>query len=415
MSYANGKITLDEPVGIYDVQRALGSGSGSLQVLCRKNNLINKWSKRKPVQSPYPDYSGYKSTQTTAIGHYNPTWWRNDGNGKDCCIQLNVYNTIKALIDGWSTCWVYKGLRDTDSERLTDFNGYNRNAKSPISNFTYVGGIYMSSGDWYTTPIVNMYVGGDSDTNRELLLSDFFVTATNGQINLSQLYFGLVVVRPDGLYSIVTEESVIGTTYQHTINTWKNTDSALILGAGSNQCYPIFSDTAYTTPKSFGETDNVGCIIPFPASIFNLECTPYSSTFNWNAWFEDESGNKITSVTLDKSTAGAAYVKCYTKYSFTNKLGASQKARLIYSLVSIMSNDGMITEKTVAQGTTVYYEVANDATLTIDVISGGTISGSSLYESGMYSGALQLRTTWELASGSKQEGAGSTTLNIEWE
>lgn len=63
MSYANNKITA--PVGIYDVQRALGLSSTDLSTLC-ESDKINPWARWKPIASRPADNNNVPQRLTLA-------------------------------------------------------------------------------------------------------------------------------------------------------------------------------------------------------------------------------------------------------------------------------------------------------------------------------------------------------------
>lgn len=138
MGYDNGIIT--EPVGIYDVQRALGTNECDLGSLCRHNN-INKWSKMKPVAFPYiePD-------RTQAVTAYNKTlwWWKGHPSFTTVGSRLVIGNYTTTSMAVWITCCGVKFLGlSSKADVLGAFdplnNRYRTGDNSPLANnFTYV-------------------------------------------------------------------------------------------------------------------------------------------------------------------------------------------------------------------------------------------------------------------------------------
>jgi len=126
MSNANGKIIA--PVSFSDVQTVLGSAATDLKSLCTHGS-INIWAKYKPVVH----------IDALASAGRDSVWWKAKDNTRG--IKINVFENITSLwqsIERGETSWEHiKPTGGTYSAyRLTDFNGYNHNSKSPITGFS---------------------------------------------------------------------------------------------------------------------------------------------------------------------------------------------------------------------------------------------------------------------------------------
>lgn len=129
MAYSNGEITA--PVGIYDVQQALGDSNNDVGRLCRSSN-VNKWAKYKPVGkdkiNTTDELDADKTWKPTA------TWWK--GDDQKCGINFASFSSIantKTAIDNKTTVWsrVLPIGGSSEPFRLIDFNEYHHNALPP--------------------------------------------------------------------------------------------------------------------------------------------------------------------------------------------------------------------------------------------------------------------------------------------
>lgn len=114
MSYANNIISA--PVSIDDIKAVLGESSNDVATLCRSNN-INMWSKKKPVRlaNPFPDING--------------TWYRADDDDLGIQINKGANTNLGTLYAGASFVYKKPGGGSTQPYRMSDFIGYNHNAK----------------------------------------------------------------------------------------------------------------------------------------------------------------------------------------------------------------------------------------------------------------------------------------------
>lgn len=114
MSVNNGKIIA--PVSIDDVKSVLGESSNDVATLCRSSN-INMWSKKKPVRlaNPFPDING--------------TWYRADDDDLGIQINKGANTNLGTLYAGASFAYKKPGGGSTQPYRMSDFIGYNHDAK----------------------------------------------------------------------------------------------------------------------------------------------------------------------------------------------------------------------------------------------------------------------------------------------
>lgn len=114
MSYANNIISA--PVSIDDIKAVLGESSNDVATLCKSSN-INMWSKKKPVRlaNPFPDING--------------TWYRADDDDLGIQINKGANTNLGTLYAGASFVYKKPGGGSTQPYRMSDFIGYNHNAK----------------------------------------------------------------------------------------------------------------------------------------------------------------------------------------------------------------------------------------------------------------------------------------------
>lgn len=114
MSHANNIISA--PVSIDDIKAVLGESSNDVATLCRSSN-INMWSKKKPVRlaNPFPDING--------------TWYRADDDDLGIQINKGANTNLGTLYAGASFAYKKPGGGSTQPYRMSDFIGYNHDAK----------------------------------------------------------------------------------------------------------------------------------------------------------------------------------------------------------------------------------------------------------------------------------------------
>ena len=137
MAHSNGKITA--PVSFADVQAVLGVSSTDLATLCRHAN-VNKWARYKPViNNIISTLDQWDSANNTWKSTAN--WYKsNAANNYNCGVSMilsdasdpNLRNLVTTYKNGISRIVPTGG--SSSPYRLTDFAGYNHNAKPFISS-----------------------------------------------------------------------------------------------------------------------------------------------------------------------------------------------------------------------------------------------------------------------------------------
>lgn len=338
----NKIITLDEPIGFGDVQRALSSGCTDLYALCTHKS-INIWSRYKPVQSAYEDFSGvkfsdYKSKGITEVRkdfpNYNPNWWKNPPSSTtdagDCAIQINQYSDAATLISNFNNSWKHKApVLGTHCARLTDFNGYNPRAINPFA-ISSSDGVMLTGGDGsvnYTQyPSVRCWMNGNINYDYNLSIDDI---GFNSSTPLKNMYFG-VVWRYDNAYRIITADTNFTATgtgaFMKEITNFANSAGTPMLGA-ENTLYPILSVTKHSA--NVVSVTSGDKMIPLPLDPIALKVSRFSANYDAQVYFIDSSGKKITSVTLNKQDGMAASLTQKMRVVLTNKLGSTLNWSLV--------------------------------------------------------------------------------------
>lgn len=207
MGYSSSTGVITAPVGIQDVQQALGDGRTDLGLLCQSSN-INMWAKYKPVVKNMIDTtpqlnsdSGKTWKNINGTGGLGTDAWfkgtagnfgitpkvihHNGGAGDDR--MLDVLEDIAVFATGNLNGWVYTKPSGGAASpyRLIDFNRYNAKAVPPIKVVTGKSEITEASGaSWeYSFQIMGSAaseVVTDVDTRDYLLASDVIGTCYLG-------------------------------------------------------------------------------------------------------------------------------------------------------------------------------------------------------------------------------------------
>lgn len=202
MGYNNGEITA--PVSVYDVQRTLGVSDNDVKSLCMKTQLINKWSRIKPVE-PSPGQNIIEPLSLPATGilmsHTFKTieedWGVNiydDNNqrvtGAIPITDLTQYGADSyQQVDGMNEHNSWKLRPVVSVGRLTDFAGYYHQAVPFLfTNYQYENEIYSQQSlvDFYIpfflvnneksipfSDMINWRIGGSGG----LMLGDMYLCA----------------------------------------------------------------------------------------------------------------------------------------------------------------------------------------------------------------------------------------------
>jgi len=179
MANANGKIIA--PVSMRDVQTTLGVNKYNVGELC-VDPSINIWAKYKPVVH----------TDIFASAGRDPIWWKAENATRG--IRMNVFNSITTLwqsIELGKTSWEHikptGGI--TSAYRLTDFNGYNHGAKSPITSFAIDKEIEGSTGGRINASIYYTNTVGDDSLSFE----DLYIIESNIHTSIENCFLGIAI------------------------------------------------------------------------------------------------------------------------------------------------------------------------------------------------------------------------------
>lgn len=185
MAYNNGIITA--PVSIYDVQRALGSGSNYLGTLCQNLN-INKWAWFKPIRTSNIGLLNESMRQSARYGLF----FRENTDAENLLkgtVAINETNFDKAASSNYEWSYIRPTGGLSSPYRLTDFAcedaslgliGYKHNTQPPYEIF----------GDWGVklstlNKVANIYSVVTTGNNYEwsiLMYSDY--------TNTTEIYAG---------------------------------------------------------------------------------------------------------------------------------------------------------------------------------------------------------------------------------
>jgi hypothetical protein len=213
MGYNSGTKKITAPVGIADVQHALGDASTDVGSLCKSAN-INMWAKYKPVvKNLINTYPQLKSDLTwkniNGSGGLGTDAWfmATAGNfgltplavsySTDDNRMLTALNTLaNEKIDGGLNGWTYTRPSGGSSSpyRLIDFNGYYADAPEPVKSVSGMPIVTASSSSSWSYSVQMMGsaindVTGDIDARDYLLASDAIGTCYIG-IAIFKMYQG---------------------------------------------------------------------------------------------------------------------------------------------------------------------------------------------------------------------------------
>lgn len=216
-----GKII--HPVSIDDAYEATGESYGNDVCMSAK---INRWAKFKPYNLNQPDDITDEQRKAINYGLTMPT----------------VYDSKQTLVAGLREdggTWGYDRPTAECMKRLTDFDGYDRNAISPFG--TIVSQDVMLGGDG---PVINCEQppSGTDVIN----LADFSKTG----YELSQWYFGIILDNGSTQWIATTSDKFADSPL------WAvNFNGSLGLSAGMYTAIPFICDTRWIpggqTPQSF--------------------------------------------------------------------------------------------------------------------------------------------------------------------
>jgi hypothetical protein len=165
------------------ISNTIGDGSVDYATLC-SSNLINPWSKYKPVIYPY------EGPQDIRV--YDPYWYRSTSqNNGNCGINIpsgTVLSSVFAMLRNGVPLWNYIPPTGGSSSpyRLSDFRGYNHHAQPPFyippmaSKYFYYG----------TGSVIGVNMNETIAQPGELTLDDL-----GNNPNLRRMYAGAAIAK----------------------------------------------------------------------------------------------------------------------------------------------------------------------------------------------------------------------------
>lgn len=219
-----GVLGISPTNGWYDVGYACANAHGK----------INMWAKYKPEQNA--QFAALTDAQRKN-NNYGITIPRYTSTGG----PTTAGSLINALVNG--VTWTY--APPTSYFRLSDFNGYNHNAKRPFG-VELPDTVYLSTDSTLTLEFEIQAAGDGSN----LILSDFQVEG----VSFADMYPGIVLYNPStGRWIIATSKNKLGGSYQIVA---ENMSSA----QGTWTAYFFLSSVLITTTSGAV----VGTYIPMP-------------------------------------------------------------------------------------------------------------------------------------------------------
>ena len=273
MGYASNLVTA--PVGVRDVQRALGNGSPDVGTLCIAPS-INKWAKYKPVKFAKV---GILTSENLTYCNYGivdiPTW------GRLSYASTFLFSTNRASLQQiyWPDCdrekgsvsveyWVYQRPTGGSSSpyRLADFNNYFHAAEVPIGPMPQ-NLIKIDPSGSLRIPFTK-----GAASSYTLALSDLKWPGSATQ-SIGDMYFGVLMRQTSGS---ITSSTYVAT--QKSGNTDITMSQALEYGywvdiptsvveatfAGTWKIFPIISNIPIAATTEISQQDGNRFIAPLP-------------------------------------------------------------------------------------------------------------------------------------------------------
>ena len=347
------------PVNTWDVAKVTRKGSGDVGTLCGDNNMINCWSRYKPVHLPNVIDTTAQIDTTTMMWKSSATWWK--GQQQDCGIVpklLRSVSEITSYCDGTMNGWVYvKPSGGINSPyRLIDFLGYYHLAEVPIQNVR-------------VSPLITT-----NKASGELSLISQLVQASTYQLALHEI--GDVSQCYLGLYGKLTTSS--------TIERWKanTTPISAVDGdafdlsttnwtAGKWLVYPFLTSVQGDSSDNqlVGERYSIPFTEPIEVTILNNYITVFISNFTIdfsNPMYRQDGvvGYKVTatitinnaslsSVTVGSSTRPNSYMTRFSDKAYSDAMVVGEASGTLPNLT--------IPAQTIGYTTTITAVVSVDA------------------------------------------------------
>lgn len=225
-------------VDIRDTINNFGGSANDNWLTYYQADDANKWSKFKSVK--------YNAIHTT--GNENPPWWK----AADGCCGFKkssiVFSSLSDLVTAYKNqaTYVYDPPTGGTSTPMRggDWRNYNKNAVSPIWSHEVTGQLYASNG---SSSITSTCLGnGDVNTAYNLVIGDLL---PSGSVQLSNYYYGVIVVNSSGTIRVKTNANMIGSAAIFANNTVTLTYNE-IGSLGKVTIYPAFFSMKQTTTSA---------------------------------------------------------------------------------------------------------------------------------------------------------------------
>jgi hypothetical protein len=206
MSYENGKVT--KPIGIPDIQKAVGYSSGDLGTLIDKG-IINAYSAVKPVRSAAHQIDDYSTVDISYGFNLNEIITPSLNNAFNNCRQYKYWEKFYLRPRGVQ-------ITDTTIEqyveryRFLDFNGYWKYAPHPYK-YNNIEDIvfYGTKNNFKNTPQSFSF---SINSKAEIFITSFKALLENGdESTLSEWKYGMLVGDSGGTLSFVAGDSLTDT------------------------------------------------------------------------------------------------------------------------------------------------------------------------------------------------------------
>lgn len=208
MGYSNGKCYA--PISPDDVRAVINENSYDVATLCMSLK-INKWAKYKPLNIDQPQ--DIVMSQRAAINHgLTPPKLYTDS-------KTDLVNGLKA---GTSE-WIYTRPTASCMKRLTDFDGYDHNARSPFG--TIVGPIDHIIGQ-NTNFVIPAMSPVYAENGTSLVLSDF----QNIDYDFKNWYFSILLYNASRYWIASAENNMQTTAGDWQVNFGTSINSASYAG-----------------------------------------------------------------------------------------------------------------------------------------------------------------------------------------
>ena len=272
MSYNSGLI--QDPVSVYDVQRAISNSSTDVGTLC-KDEMVRKWAKYKPIKFASV---GVLTAQNLVSANYGikdiPTWTRLSY--ASTFLFSDSRGTLSSIY--WPECDIASGSLSLEywahdkptggsssPYRLSDFDNYYHNAEAPIGPMPSTSIVIDPTG----TLRVRFTMGAQS--NYTLKLSDFIYPG--GSLNVGNMYFGVLMKQltgglSSGTYVATQKDGNTDITMSQALQYgyWVEFSSSFVTAsfAGTWKIFPIISNIPIAETSSISQQDGNKFIAPLP-------------------------------------------------------------------------------------------------------------------------------------------------------